>query len=177
MVDSSARGLPVARVMIALVIGCGGAPKPPAPIGNTAPGGAPAAHEVMVTLERTACYGVCPIYTLTVYRDGAVEWNGEDFVKVKGPATGQISADDVARLDELFATNHYFDLKDAYTSYDMTDHPSARTSYHGDGRAKAIDHYHGDTSAPPVLTTIEDGIDAIVHTEQWIGNDADRGAP
>jgi hypothetical protein len=143
-------------------------------IGNTSdtPGAAP--HEVMATLERTACYGTCPIYKLAVYRDGTVEYDGEGFVKVHGKATGQITLDDVARLDAMFAEAHYFDLKDAYTEYRMTDMPSANTSYAKDGKQKAIAHYHGDDSAPEALSKLEDGIDQVVHVEQFIGTEKER---
>ena len=143
-------------------------------IGNTAEPGGTGPHEMMATLERTACYGTCPIYRLTVYRDGAVEYDGEQFVKVKGKATGQITADQVTELDAAFVAAHYFDLEDKYTDYEMTDMPSANTSYAGDGKHKAIEHYYGDSKAPPALQTLEDAIDRIVHVDQWIGTDAER---
>jgi len=39
---------------------------------------------VKITLERTECYGFCPIYTLTIQGDGTVVYDGKDFVKTKG---------------------------------------------------------------------------------------------
>jgi len=151
--------------------GGGGTPEP---IGNTGDGAAVGPHEVMATLERTACYGTCPMYSLTVYRDGTVEYNGEQFVKTQGKATGQITPAEVTQLDDLFTNAHYFDLKDAYTDYDVTDNPSAKTSYSSGGKTKTIDHYYGDSDAPEVLSTIEDGIDKIVHVEQFIGTEQER---
>jgi len=155
-------------VLLALAAGCG--VKPPA-----AGGGGPA-HDAMVTLERTACYGTCPIYSVTVYRDGTVVYDGKQFVKIKGRATAQLGPDDIARLDQLFTDSPYLVLDDAYTDYDLTDMENVKTSYHGGGKTKSIDHYHGDEDAPTVLEAIERGVDTIVHVEQWIGTKAERDA-
>lgn len=152
----------------------GGGGGGPEPIGNTGEPGTVGPHEVMATLERTACYGTCPMYKLTIYRDGSVEYEGEEFVKIQGKATGQITPADVTQLDQLFTGAHYFDLNDAYTDYDVTDNPSAKTSYSSGGKTKTIDHYYGDSDAPGVLVTIEDGIDTIVHVEQFIGTEQER---
>ena len=47
--------------------------------------------EVVITLERTACFGVCPVYKLTVYGDGRVVYEGKRFVRVEGTITRNIS--------------------------------------------------------------------------------------
>ena len=41
--------------------------------------------EVVITLERTACFGVCPVYKLTIYGDGRVLYDGIRFVRTEGP--------------------------------------------------------------------------------------------
>ncbi len=43
----------------------------------------------VITLERTACFGACPVYTLSIYADGTVVYNGERFVDVEGEQTTQ----------------------------------------------------------------------------------------
>ncbi len=40
--------------------------------------------DVVITLERTQCFGSCPVYKLTVYGDGRVVYEGGGFVKIKG---------------------------------------------------------------------------------------------
>lgn len=147
-------------------------PAPPAPPRNT--GGDPAAHELLASIERTACFGTCPMYRLTVYRDGTLEYEGEQFVKLTGKHTDTISPEQVAELDRLFAANGYFDLKDAYDDASVTDMPSCHTAYAQGGRTKTIRHYLGDMGAPEALGRIEDGFDAIVHVENWIGTREER---
>ena len=48
-----------------------------------------------VQLERTACYGNCPAYTVTIHGDGRVEYNGKTPVKEKGLREGRIEAEQI----------------------------------------------------------------------------------
>jgi hypothetical protein len=132
---------------------------------------APSGSSVMLSLERTACYGRCPIYTVTVLRDGTVKWEGKQFVKVTGKATAKLPATALTALAEAFKRADYFALADKYDSYDVTDHPSAITSYADGGKTKTIHHYHGDRSAPEKLSELESKVDELVGTNRWIGRD------
>ena len=161
-----------ALAFVALVACAGSHPAPP-PISNT--GGTPTGgHELLASIERTACFGWCPIYKLTVFRDGSVLYEGEDYVKIKGKATGQLAPEQVSALDDLFQKNGYLALHDKYTDYSVTDMPSVNTSYSSGGKTKKIEHYLGDEHAPKELGAVEDGIDKIVHVEQWIGTEDER---
>lgn len=144
-------------------------PVPPAP-----PAPPPNPHEVVATIERTACYGWCPIYKLAVHRDGTVDYTGEEFVKTKGSAHGTISADKVAELDRAFAAAHYDKLANSYDREDATDNPSVITSHTVNGKTKRISHYHGDMHAPSELGALEEKIDEIVGTDRWIGSEKER---
>jgi hypothetical protein len=144
-----------------------------APVANVAP---PGSHEVIATIARGGCYGTCPIYKLTVYRDGTVEYTGDNFVKVKGPARGRVGPEVIAAIDRLFHDAHYFELADAYTERDRTDNPTTITEYRDGGRTKTITHYRGDDHTPEILTNVEDALDALVHVEQFIGTETERDA-
>jgi hypothetical protein len=134
----------------------------------------PAPHELVATLQRTICFGWCPAYTVSIYRDGVIEYNGTDYVKTKGQATGVLSQDKVDAIDKLFATAHYFDFKDSYTHYEVTDNPSTTTSWHHGGKVKTIEHYHGDRHAPQPLTQLEEDLDKLIGIERWIGTSDER---
>jgi hypothetical protein len=162
-----------ALLSLALAVACGHAAPPPTPVSNH--GGDPVgAHEPMATIERTECLGWCPVYKLTVYRDGAVEYEGERYVKTKGKATGSLGAGKLSALDALFQQHGYLALADKYTDYEVTDAPSVTTSYSRDGHTKRIEHYLGDGKAPKELGEVEEGIDRIVGVEQWIGTEQER---
>jgi len=144
-----------------------------APVVDARPAGPPP-HELVATLQRTICYGWCPAYTVSIYRDGVTEYNGTDYVKTKGKATGVLSQDKVDAVDKLFATAHYFDFEDSYTHYDVTDNPSAITSWHHGGKVTTIEHYYGDQHAPQALTQLEKDLDKWIGIERWIGTNDER---
>lgn len=129
---------------------------------------------VLATLGREACYGFCPIYTVTVHTNGVVQYEGENFVKVMGKATGQLDEPALARLKQAFATAKFASLKNSYETVSRTDAPTAVVSYGDGAKKKSVRHYHGDMNAPPALDQLENDIDAIVHIEQWIGTQEER---
>jgi heat shock protein HslJ len=128
------------------------------------------ASDVTITLERTACHGTCPIYKLAIYGDGTVEYEGIDFVEVEGKQSSNIGANAVSELVGAFVDAGYFDWNDAYNEYYITDMPSAITSITLDGEQKQIEHYAGDESAPEALMKLEELIDSVANSAQWIGN-------
>jgi hypothetical protein len=162
--------------LLALVVACGGSPPPPPAIpSNQASPEAHSGHEVVASLSRGACLGWCPSYTVQVFRDGTVEYNGESFVKTTGKATWTVTPADIAKIDDLFARNAFMKLGAAYTDYDMTDMPSATVSYAPPGgREKRVEHYYGDDDAPKALVVVEDGLDQIIGIEKYIGTNEER---
>jgi hypothetical protein len=125
----------------------------------------------MLSLERTACYGRCPIYTVTVLRDGTVQWEGRRFVKTVGKATGKLAPGALAAIADEMKRADFFAFHDKYTSYDVTDHPSAIITYADAAKKKTVQHYHGDRSAPEKLSQLEERLDELIGTGKWIGRD------
>jgi len=128
-------------------------------------------HDLMITLERTECLGFCPVYKLMITADGAVVFEGRQFVKQEGMTIKSVITQE--RLKQLMAEFDrvkFFSLEDSYT-YDRnvcwTDHPSAFTSIRINGKSKTIKHDHG-CQGPKELTELENKIDEIVNTAQWL---------
>lgn len=157
--------------LILLVIGFGNSPThllPQQPIPS----------DTLITLERSVCYGTCPDYKVTISADGKVTFQGRQFVKTKGTVQGSITLDGLRQLLAEFDKARYFSLRDKYETEkdgcpeDWTDHPSAVTSIRLNGKSKSISHYHGcrdgQVAYPKALTELEDRIDEIVGTKQWI---------
>jgi hypothetical protein len=129
----------------------------------------------VITLERTVCFGTCPHYKLTIFSDGLVSYEGIEYVKKVGRASGRISRAKLNDLVKEFIDIDYFNLANSYTPgdkacpEDWTDMPSANTSLTWRGRSKAINHYHGcrGSSALELLTKLEDKIDEAVNVKKW----------
>ncbi len=120
---------------------------------------------VVITLERTPCFGSCPAYRVTVHGDGQVTYEGEMFVEVMGVETYQIPEEDVRELVAAFVSLNYFSLDDEYVSR-STDLPSTTTSITIGGMTKTVYHY-GD--GPGTLIQVENKIDELAQTKDLIG--------
>src|SRR5262245_13102887 len=67
-------------------------PRSPAPALG-APSAAPTLPaSVLASLTETGCFGSCPVYTVTIYADGRVLYEGNAFVKVVGQRSNQLTA-------------------------------------------------------------------------------------
>lgn len=124
---------------------------------------------VAITLERTACFGTCPVYTIIIYDNGDVVYNGQNHVDVMGEQTSQIDPATVALMVKAFETAGYFDWKEAYDTQMVTDLPSAITSVTQAGKTHRINHYAGDNSAPKALAFLELWIDDMTNSQLWTG--------
>jgi hypothetical protein len=75
------------------------------------------------SLQRTACYGQCPTYTIIVKEDGSALYNGINFVQKKGVFKSQVSAEDVDKIFTEAEKIDFFNLEDKYDE-PITDIPS-----------------------------------------------------
>lgn len=122
-------------------------------------------ENVVITLERTVCFGSCPDYTLTIYGNGTLIYEGRNFVAVTGRQTSNISQEHIQELARAFYAIGYFSLKNEYSA-PVTDLPTTTTSIAIDGRYKKIVNYYG---APEQLIELENMIDDIAGSERWVG--------
>jgi hypothetical protein len=150
--------------------GCGGhATSSPAPAPAAAPAGS------VVTLERTPCFGTCPVYRVDIGGDGVVAFDGIRFVPTVGKAAGRIAPAAVDSLVRALDAGGWFGFADEYVMgapacgpY-TTDSPSVITSVRSGDRAKTIRHDYGCTGAPPELGRLERLVDEVAGTGRWTG--------
>ena len=122
-------------------------------------------NNVVITLERTVCFGSCPDYSLIVYGNGTLIYEGRNFVEVIGRQSSNISQEHVQELVRAFYVKGYFTLQDEYSA-PVTDLPTTTTSISIDGRYKQVINYYG---APEQLIELENMIDDIAESERWVG--------
>jgi hypothetical protein len=130
----------------------------------------------LLSLERSACYGPCPVYSITVYSDGRIVYRGVSFVKLVGEATGHAEVATIDTLRREIRRARLWSLRERCCDcYDMTDQPGVKISYDfGFGQRGRVDHYHGCSAAPTWLGNLEDRIDEILDTDRFIGNSVER---
>jgi hypothetical protein len=91
-------------------------------------------------------------------------------VKLVGSVDSQIPVSDVQGLVAEMEQANYFKLtvpKDCPEGI-WSDMPSATTSLTIAGKSHEVEDYHGNPCAPAVLRTLEDRIDAVAQSAQWV---------
>ncbi len=83
-----------------------------------------------VKLEKTPCFGSCPVYDITVKRDGRATYNGTNFVNTTGTQTTNL---DQGLVNAMFASLDALDFQSFDPLYDanITDLPSSIVTYQG----------------------------------------------
>ena len=138
-------------------------------------------EDVAITLERRACFGTCPVYSITVEANGLVGYEGTAHVSVVGSDTGSISSEQMALLVAEFDRVGYTQLADRYAygepscpSY-VSDAPTTITSLTRQGTTKRVEHDYGCADAPSALTALERLIDDVVRSGRWTGKSGGGG--
>lgn len=128
-----------------------------------------------ITLERTACFGSCPVYGLSVSVTGKVSYEGKAHVRRLGAASSQIPRQRVDALLTELEKAGYFSFASRYTSAEptcgrySTDSPSVITTAMLRGRIQRIEHDYGCGGAPGALVVLERRIDEVLGSGQWTG--------
>ncbi len=150
--------------------------------------------ELSLRMERSHCFGTCPVYELNVQPDGKVLFNGIDFTEIKGEVENNLNKEKIEQLVDEIERANFFSLQDLYTGdstncpLEVTDSASVKLQIKLNGNEKTINHYLGcwvsdrpkesslgskDNWHPKVfpqeLYNLENKIDEIVGTKRWIG--------
>ena len=128
------------------------------------------AEAQVITLERTVCYGPCPVYTLRIDSTGTVSYHGGTYVAAVGDRTGKIDPAKFQDLLQQFQKIGFFQLRDEYTAM-ITDMPTTFIGLTQDGKAKRIRDYY---KAPPELTELEHSVDRAANVHQWLHDTTKR---
>jgi len=157
-----------------------------APRPESDPAGGPGSYNldnVSITLERTECFGPCPVYRVTVSGHGDVLYEGLKFVDAIGIHQSTIAVDDVVGLLNEFLRVRFFDVLDKYEGQQFVQLEGDRlimyrqtVSCHsstiltlrlGDHEKSVVlyDNYPSD------LKSLAETVDSAVNTKQWVGPD------
>jgi hypothetical protein len=145
--------------------------------------GPPASYalsDVEISLRRTACFGRCPIYEVTLFGDGRVVFKGERFVRVEGEAEGSVEQEQIVELLNALYQNYFFDLRDSYngrpgaylengqvsvSEVRITDLPSQILRVRIGNYEKRVGHSAG---GPSGLGELIKRVDEIAGSERWV---------
>lgn len=142
-------------------------------------------NELKITLQRTACLGSCPDYTVTIDGQGNVVFRsqGENFpgefevhrsfssndgILVSGVHTDKVEPGVVAELLERFREARFFSLKDEYRAR-ITDNPAYILTIDTGTASKTVVDYVGErVGMPRVVTELQEVVDQAAGSARWV---------
>jgi len=114
--------------------------------------------ELVISLERTPCYGTCPIYKMKIFSDGSAFYHGERFVEKIGNYEFSVSKETLNYILKKADDIGFFELEDKYTA-NITDLPKTITFIkNGKNKKRVVDYY----GAPKTLKEFESLVDGCI---------------
>lgn len=123
--------------------------------------------KVVLKMERTGCYGRCPIYQVTIHGNGLLEYNAVRFTEKDGQYTATLSKDDLRSVLDAAQSAKLFDMADKYpvNRQPPVDVPSCIVTYtEKDKVKKIVDYRMMDT--PDALTKLEKLVDEVLKKQK-----------
>ena len=109
--------------------------------------------DVIISLQRTACFGTCPIYKIEIDKDGSGSYTGTKFVKNIGVTKFNLSKTQLNLILTQAEAIGFINMKEEY-SEPISDLPTTFIQI----RNKKIKDYAG---APKTLKNLENLIDQL----------------
>ena len=126
--------------------------------------------DALIQMRRGGCPpDVCPVYSVSIFLDGTVAYDGRANVAVLGHQTTKLSAE---RLNELLSQIDAMHFLDSSDQCCVCPDGADRThlvilDYRPGSLVKTVLHDDSCNSAPPSLTAIEANIDKATGVERW----------
>lgn len=116
-----------------------------------------------IILQRTECYGTCPVDKITINGDGSALYEGEKFTDKVGKYRKQLKEREINTLFNKFECANFFDFQSEYTE-PVTDLPTKYLTFEHRGFKKTVKDYYG---APEELKTLEKLVEQVINSEGW----------
>jgi hypothetical protein len=120
--------------------------------------------KMLLSMDRTGCYGKCPIYQIRIYENGFLYYNAVKFVDTTGKFFAVLTKKQLSELITAADEAHLFEMKDEYPDNKRppADLPSHIVAYHRKGQDKKIIDRGIDSPKPLVL--LESRLDGLLKT-------------
>lgn len=119
---------------------------------------------LVLSYERTACFGTCPVYKMNLYSDGYATYEGRIHTPYIGPHEGKFDPETVESITALIREQGYKNWKANYESM-ATDLPSRILTINLDGANQKI--VDGGGEAPEGLRSVERELEKNIGQVNW----------
>jgi hypothetical protein len=128
----------------------------------------PAKASPKIVLSKGACFGECPVYTLTIYNTGLMKFNGVRFTKMDGKHEKQLSEEAYIALVKNFDDVDLWKYDDVY-DMQIADLPTTSISYSSKEKTKSV---KGKADRPEKILELENALISLIDLEGWVMTEA-----
>jgi ankyrin repeat protein len=137
------------------------------PVGHIEPPPLGPDSHIVISLQRSGCYGTCPSYGVWISSHG-ISFDGRHFVVASGKHRSPINAEKVRTLAQMILAADFYSMDDCYCA-GVTDNPTYQLSISIDGREKRVQDYVGAwVGMPAVIEELEDEVDRVSESARWV---------
>lgn len=117
--------------------------------------------KIIFSLERTPCFGRCPVYEVKIYEDGLLLYYGKRNVTDTGCRTRKLSKQELKNLKNDFSNSGFFEMANSYPENERApvDLPSSIIFFKSVNQEKRITDHHWKT--PEKLALLERKLDSL----------------
>ena len=122
--------------------------------------------DLLVSLNRTPCYGSCPAYKVEIFKDGLVKYTGTGYVKRLGLFSATADANFIAEIQKQAEAINYMKLNNKYPTdnVEISDLPQTISYIRLGKEGKMI---HNNLDAPKELVAFERWLEKHIERLQW----------
>lgn len=128
---------------------------------------------VLISLEKGACFGRCPIYKMHINQDGSMEIEGKRFVDFIGPHTANLSPEALQNLNAQIKEMAWSTYPEKHPTQ-ISDLPSSKISYWESGNKTTTEWSHG---APEELDNLALSLHDIAMNTSWKRDESRKMEP
>lgn len=120
--------------------------------------------DLFFKMERTPCFGRCPVYEVSITPSGEVTFIGKHFVEMQGTYKAQVSEFFLDQIADYARKINYFEMEEKYDS-EVTDLPATTTTLWLNGQMHSVYNRMG---APQELIAFEKYVEEMIfEIEGW----------
>ncbi|MDQ3536037.1 MAG: DUF6438 domain-containing protein [Bacteroidota bacterium] len=123
----------------------------------------PIPEDAIIYMERTQCYGSCPVYSYHIFENGKAQYLAKENVEKIGTFYTILSEEKMEALIDMFYRYEFFEFENRYVDL-ITDLPTTYIYFSHNGLEKKITDYHG---APVQLKNLEKEVDEFMQSLEW----------
>jgi len=118
---------------------------------------------LLISIEKTPCFGTCEAYKMEIFSSGLVALNGISNIKMIGNYQAIIEKQSLTKIQEQFRSADFFSFKSQYTGK-VSDLPTTYLFFKDGEKEKMIQDYY---QAPAKLKELEKLVENLVETLHW----------